>query len=109
MGYIHKSVSYKADDNDIVDNYARQIRSFSPDAHLENVLNSMLEDHNHMALVIDQFGNWDGIVTLEDIIETILGKEILDETDVVADMRQYAKMKWQKKRELKGIKLPITK
>ncbi len=106
LGYIHKSASYKANDNDIVDNYARQIRSFSPDAHLENVINSMLEDHNHMALVIDQFGNWDGIVTLEDIIETILGKEILDETDVVADMRQYAKMKWQKKRELKGIKIP---
>ena len=105
LGYIHKSSSYKAEDDDIIDNYARPISSFSPDAHLENVMSDMLEDHNHMALVIDQFGNWIGIITLEDIIETILGKEILDETDQVADMRQLAKLKWQKIQEQKGISM----
>lgn len=72
--------------------------SFSTDARLEDVLSSMLNDHNHMALVIDQFENWVGIITLEDIIETILGKEIVDETDQVADMRLYAKLKWKRKR-----------
>ncbi len=106
FGYIHKSSSYKAQDNDKVEQFACQMRSFSPDAHLENVLSAMLDDHNHMALVIDQFGNWVGIVTLEDILETILGKEIVDETDTIADMRVYAKLKWQKKREQKGISLP---
>lgn len=105
IGFIHKSSSYKAKDDDIVDKFARPLRSFSPDAHLENVLSAMLDDHNHMALVMDQFGNWIGIITLEDILETILGKEIVDETDVVADMRLYAKLKWQKKREQNGIKL----
>ncbi len=105
LGYIHKSSSYKATDNEIIDKYARPMRSFSADAQLEVVLSSMLDDHNHMALVIDQFGNWIGILTLEDILETILGKEIVDETDIIADLRQYAKMKWQKKREQKGITL----
>lgn len=104
LGYIHKSSSYKAaSDEDIVDNYARPMRSYSDEAHLEDVLNSMLEDHSHMALVIDAYENWQGIITLEDIIETILGKEIVDETDQVADMRLYAKLKWKKKREQKGI------
>ena len=105
LGYIHKSSSYNAEDNDIIDKYARNMRSVSAGARLEKVLNMMLEDRNHMALVIDQFENWVGIVTLEDVIETILGKEIIDETDQVADMRLYAKLKWKKKKEQKGINL----
>lgn len=104
LGYIHKASSYKAkDDNDVVEHYARSMRSFSTDARLEDVLNAMLEDHSHMALVIDPFENWSGIITLEDVLETILGKEILDETDQVADMRLYAKLKWKKKKEQKGL------
>lgn len=102
LGYIHKSSSYKADDNRPVEDYARPMASFSTDARLEDVLSSMLNDHNHMALVIDQFENWVGIITLEDIIETILGKEIVDETDQVADMRLYAKLKWKKKKSRKA-------
>ena len=82
--------------------------SFSTDARLEDVLSSMLTDHNHMALVVDPFENWVGIITLEDVIETILGNEIIDETDQVADMRLYAKLKWKKKKEQKGIGLEGT-
>lgn len=103
LGYIHKSSSYKADDVDLVEKFARPMRSFGPDAKLEDVLSFMIADHNHIALVIDEYGNWSGIITLEDIIETILGKEIVDETDQVADMRLYAKLKWKNKKELKGI------
>lgn len=104
LGYIHKSSSYTAkNDNDKVEAYARPMRSFSDEAHLEVVLNSMLEDHNHMALVIDAFENWVGIITLEDILETILGKEIVDETDQVADMQQYARLKWKNKCAQKGL------
>jgi CBS domain containing-hemolysin-like protein len=104
-GYIHKSNSFKANDTDIIDKYARPMRSFGPEAKIEDVLSSMLKDRNHIALVVDPYGNWIGIVTLEDIIETILGKEIVDESDQVADMRLYAKLKWKKKREQKGIKI----
>ncbi len=100
-GYIHKSSSYKAQDDQLVLEYARPMRSYSTEAPLELVLSNMIDDRNHMALVIDQFSNWAGIVTLEDIIETILGKEIVDETDQVADMRLYAKMKWMKRKEQK--------
>lgn len=105
MGYIHKSNSFKADDNDPVDKYARPMRSFGPEARIEDVLSFMLKDRNHIALVVDAYGNWIGIITLEDIIETILGKEIVDESDQVADMRLYAKLKWKKKREQKGLQI----
>ena len=104
-GYIHKSNSFKADDNDIIDKYARPMRSFGPEAKIEDVLSFMLKDRNHIALVVDPYGNWIGIITLEDIIETILGKEIVDESDQVTDMRLYAKLKWKKKREQKGLKI----
>ncbi len=104
-GYIHKSSSYKAKDDDKVDKYAREMRSFLPEARLQDVLSAMIEDHNHMAMVVDQLGNWIGIITLEDIIETILGKEIVDETDTITDMQVYAKLKWNNRCKQKGIHL----
>lgn len=108
LGYIHKSSSYKAKDDELVDDYARPMRSYSTEARLEDVLSKMIDDRNHMALVIDQFENWAGIVTLEDIIETILGKEIVDETDQVPDMRLYAKIKWKKKENSAALKRPAN-
>ncbi|MCQ2741056.1 MAG: CNNM domain-containing protein [Alphaproteobacteria bacterium] len=104
-GYIHKSSSFKGNDGDIVDKFALDMRSFSQDARLQAVLSAMLEDHNHMALIVDSLGNWIGIITLEDILETIIGKEIVDETDTITDMQVYAKMKWDNRCKQKGINL----
>lgn len=104
-GYIHKSSSFKAKDDDKVKKYSCDMRSFSPEAKLQDVLSAMLEDHNHMSLVVDQLGNWIGIITLEDIIETIIGKEIVDETDTITDMQKYAKLQWLNRCKQKGINL----
>lgn len=100
LGYIHRQNTYRTDDNDIVDNHVSEIKTVFETSRLENVLSEMLEDHNHMSIVFDQYGSWSGIITMEDIIETILGKEIMDETDKVADMQLYAKMKWKNSRKV---------
>ena len=65
---------------------------------VEAVLNKFTKTRSHMFIVKDEFGGTTGIVTLEDCIETLLGVEIMDESDEVADMRALAKDQLRQKR-----------
>ncbi|MEE4219298.1 MAG: hemolysin family protein [Xanthomonadales bacterium] len=67
-----------------------------PDSQgIHDVFDNFLENQEQIALVVDEFGGMAGIVTMEDLIETLLGTEIIDEYDDVADMRAVAKRKWE--------------
>ena len=58
---------------------------------LKHALGHFLKRHEHMAVVVDEFGSFAGVVTLEDAIESLIGQEIMDEADEVEDMRALAR------------------
>jgi CBS domain containing-hemolysin-like protein len=61
------------------------------------LLNRFLAGHEHIALVVGEFGDMAGIVTIEDVIETLLGVEIVDELDPAKDMQALARKNWEKR------------
>ena len=60
------------------------------------LFNQLLEKKEHISIVIDEYGGLVGIITLEDILETLIGLEIIDESDQEIDMQKFARQKWKK-------------
>ncbi len=81
----------------------REIMIINQQLHLPALFNKIMEKREHIALVVGEFGGMQGIVTMEDVIETLLGMEIMDELDNTADMQLLARKNWEKRAKLLGI------
>ncbi|PSQ94133.1 MAG: hemolysin [Bacteroidetes bacterium SW_7_64_58] len=80
---------------------ARDILVVHETLPLPDLLERLLDRLEHIALVVDEYGGVAGVVTMEDVVETLLGLEIVDEADSVEDMQALARKQWFKRaREL---------
>ncbi len=75
----------------------RPIPIFNEDMSIGEIFDLLLKQRSKIAAIIDEYGCFQGILTMEDIIETIFGLEIVDENDEITDMQAYARERWQQR------------
>lgn len=85
----------------------REILVVPESAVLTDLLEIFLKERQHIAIIVDEYGGTTGLVTLEDLIETLMGLEIVDEMDTVVDMRVLARKKWEERAGALGIKINV--
>ena len=78
-----------------ISQFAKPITRVSESLPVQQLLDLFIKKQEHLFLVEDQLGQTAGIVTLEDAIETMLGREIVDETDTIEDLQKFAKGKYR--------------
>jgi CBS domain containing-hemolysin-like protein len=86
----------------------RDILAVPHSISLSNLLENLLKTRQHIAIVVDEYGGTEGLVTLEDLIETLMGMEIMDETDNVEDMRALARRQWVERAKAIGVEVEIA-
>ena len=108
-GYIFlqdvlEKLTDEKDSNDIlIKKFKRDVLRIPSNVTLLNLWDKLVAKKEHIAIVIDEYGGIDGIVTMEDVIETLLGLEITDENDEIVDMQKYAKERWRARQEKGSI------
>jgi len=91
------------DDRPLTD-LRRSMPSVPAGLPMRRLLEVLLETHRaHIALVVDEYGGTAGLVTLEDVVETLLGLEIVDEMDEHVDMQALARRRWKERARAMGL------
>ena len=97
IGYVLKDMVLKQLSDDKFEtklaDLMRPILSFNEDDSVYQIWEKMLEKREHISIIVDEYGCLRGMVSMEDVIETMTGVEIVDEDDVAVDMQAFAKEK----------------
>jgi CBS domain containing-hemolysin-like protein len=90
-------------DNELLSSIKRELIVVNDKCPIPDLFNQFMEKREHIALVVGDFGGMSGIVSLEDVIETLLGLEIVDEYDGTDDMQILARQKWEERAKKLGL------
>ena len=80
----------RGENHRLIQDYQRPIKAIPESFTLAKVLHKFLTDRDQMVIVMDEHGGLEGIITLEDILEKMIGTDIVDESDVAENMRRLA-------------------
>lgn len=107
IGYVLKNDLYKelskGNGEWILKEIWRDILIFPETVKLNVLFEKIIEKQEHIAALVDEYGGFSGIVTLEDLVETLLGLEIVDEIDATEDMQKLARSNWKERAKNLGI------
>ena len=81
----------------------RPITAIQEDLSLPYLFEILVQKNNHLSMVVDEYGMIQGLVTMEDLIETLLGSEIMDESDHISDLQKFAREQWKRRSKQFGI------
>jgi magnesium and cobalt exporter, CNNM family len=103
-----KIMLYKPSDREelTLASFKRKLHAVPDSMLLPKLLDFFLNNRQQIAVIVDEYGGVKGLVSLEDVVETLLGMDIIDETDNVADMQALARQQWVKRAEAMGFELP---
>ena len=105
-GFILKSEILRASQEKgaaLLSELSRPLVVVSGDLPLHSLFERLMGAKAHIALVVDGYGGTEGVVTMEDFIETLLGLEIVDEVDTVEDMQAMAREQWRRRARSSGL------
>ena len=109
-GFVHKNdlllARARGEGDKPLTEFKRDLATVRDEATLAELSDLLLGGGSHIAAVTDRFGGLDGVVTQEDLIETLLGLEIVDEHDAAPDMQKLARNKWRQRAKRLGIEMP---
>jgi CBS domain containing-hemolysin-like protein len=71
--------------------------------NLFTLFEQLLNRREQIALAVNEYGETTGLVSMEDILETLLGTEIIDETDTIPDMQEWARKQWADRTRSRGL------
>ncbi|MGL4475523.1 MAG: CNNM domain-containing protein [Shewanella sp.] len=108
VGYVNRTdilLASRDTPDEPIDALKRSLMAVPETAKILPLFERMIKRNTQIAMVVDEYGSGLGIVTQEDIIESMLGLEIVDLNDPAADMQQLARRLWKRRMQDKGIRL----